>query len=196
MAELKSGLLNAPAPSILNVPLVIVRKPAVFAPRTVRVPPGLKLKTGVLLVPLFRVMPTVCFRSVVLAPPNVAVASVAPVNTMPAAAVLPLVLKSIVPLLVRFAPMDRTWPVCVPAGWIGIFRRELMVTDVDQPSKFWRVVASNCRIPPLATVTLKALLESIVTVCPEAIVTLSPAPGTTPPTQVAGALQFPPAAES
>ena len=70
-ATLKSGLLNVPLPSILKVPFVIVRKPAVFAPRTVNVPPGLNERTFELFVPLFTVTPPVCFRSVVLEPPNV-----------------------------------------------------------------------------------------------------------------------------
>ena len=91
--------------AILNVPFVIVRNPTALAPSTVSVPPGVNVNTGVLLVPLLRVTPAVCLRSVVLAPPRVKVASVAPVKVMPAPAVLALVLKSIVPLLVR-SPAD------------------------------------------------------------------------------------------
>src|ERR1051325_10479166 len=59
-AELKTGLLNVLVPPVLNVPLVIVRNPTTFAPDTVKVPPGLKVRTGVLFVPLFKITPAVC----------------------------------------------------------------------------------------------------------------------------------------
>ena len=45
------------------MPFAIVRKPAVFAPWTVIVPPGRKSSIEAALVPLFRVTPFVCRRS-------------------------------------------------------------------------------------------------------------------------------------
>ena len=52
----------------------------------------------------------------------------------------------------------------------------------------------NCNVPATVSEVIVAF-ASMVTVCAAAIVTLSVAPGTTPPTHVAGALQFPIAAE-
>src|SRR6188508_958448 len=52
-----TGFVSAPEPEILNVPLEIVRNPAVFAPCTVTVPPGTKSRIDELLVPLFRTIP-------------------------------------------------------------------------------------------------------------------------------------------
>ena len=79
----------------MNVPFPIVRKPAVLAPWTVIVPPGRKSRVEALLVPLLRMTPLVDRRSSVPVSPNVALA--APVNVMPAPAVLAFVLKSSVP---------------------------------------------------------------------------------------------------
>ena len=95
-------------PLILNVPLVKVRKPAVFAPSTVCVPliPGMKFKSVALVVPLFKVMPLVCCKLVSVAPLQSKLASAAPVNIIRAPAVFVLVLKSIVPLLVKFPPNE------------------------------------------------------------------------------------------
>ena len=79
---LKTGLLNVPLPDILKVPFVMERNPAVLAPATVNVPPGVKVRTGTLLVPLFKLTPVVCFKLVVLAAPRVQAASFAPVNVI------------------------------------------------------------------------------------------------------------------
>jgi hypothetical protein len=83
------------------------------------VPPGVNVRTGVLFVPLLSVRPAVCLKSVVLVAPKLKAASVTPVKVMPAAAVLPLVLKSMMPLLVKSPPMESTCVVTVPvaADW-------------------------------------------------------------------------------
>ena len=104
--SVKIGLENADEPEILNVPFVIVRKPAVFEPRTVIAPPGWKSSVEAALVPLFRVTPFVDLRSSV--PVLMSEASVAPVKAMPAPAVSEFVLKSMAPALTRLPPSERT----------------------------------------------------------------------------------------
>ena len=90
------------------------RNPTVLAPRTVKVPPGVKVRMDVGPTPLFKVIPVVCFRLVVLPPFRVNAAAEAPVKTMPAPARLVLVLKLIVPLLVRSCPTVSTCVVMIP----------------------------------------------------------------------------------
>ena len=185
-------------PFILKVPLVIERKPAVFRPNTVCVPlaPGVKFNSVVLLIPLFNVTPLVCCRSVSAAPLQSKLASAAPVNVMRAPAVLALVLKSIVPLLVKLPPIDNECVVTVPAA----FERNVAPAPISAfpfTVKVLAVVCSNSKIPETPPPTVKLVkvgLISIVTVAPSTIVALSPLLGTTPPTQVAGKLQSPPAA--
>ena len=183
-------------PFILKVPLVIVRKPAVFAPNTVCVPlvPGVKFKSVALLVPLFSVTPLVCCKSVRAALVQSKLASVAPVNVIRAPAVFALVLKSMVPLLVRFPATDNTCVITVPAA----FERKVAPAPINAfpfTVSVLAVVCSNSSIPeaPLPTVKLVTVgLISIVTVAPSTIVALSPPSGTIPPTQVVVALQSPP----
>ena len=106
---LKTGLLNAVLPAILNVPLVMVRKPAVLAVWTVIGPLGVKVRT--VPVVLLSVTPVVCRRLVVLPTFVVKAASVAPVKVICAPARLPFVLKLSVPLFIRSVPTVSMWAV-------------------------------------------------------------------------------------
>ena len=159
----------------MNVPFAIVRKPAVFAPWTVIVPPGRKSRVEALLVPLFRMTPFVDLRSSV--PKLVNVALAAPVKVMPAPAVSAFVLKSIVPALTGCRRRERTCAVCAPvaADW----KMPPASTVTLPPTVSVRaVVSSYWRIPPLITVRSRAVAAvSIVTVQPLPIVTLSAAGG-------------------
>ena len=103
------------APEILNIPLLSVKKPVISAlnPLTVKLLRFIS-STGldVVTVPLPFVM--VRFRKSVTAPVPLNVLFVAPVKVILPPAVLPLVLKSKVPLLVRLPANDRACVVAVP----------------------------------------------------------------------------------
>ena len=183
-------------PIILKVPLVIVRNPTVFAPKTVCVPlaPGIKFKSVALLVPLFKVTPLVCCRSVSVAPLQSKLASVAPVNVMRAPAVPAFVLKSIVPLLVKLPATGKACVVTVPAVFERNVAPELIIT-FPPTVKVLAVVCSYSNMPEVPPPTVKFVmlgLISIVTVAPSTMVALFPASGTIPPTQVVVELQSPP----
>src|SRR6185369_13926431 len=92
-------------------------------------------------------------------------------------------------------PIFKTWPVndplpavkVPPAATVRSLFTVKVLAGVD--------MYSSIPLAPCPTVRLRqvAVGTSIVTVAPSAIVTLSVAVGTTPPTQVAVELQFPPA---
>ena len=73
--------MKAFEPSIKKVPLLMPRKPAVFAPSTVNVPiPGVNSRVEALEVPLLRVTPVTAFRLVLPLP--VQLVLLAPVKVM------------------------------------------------------------------------------------------------------------------
>lgn len=177
-------------PEILRVPLLKVRKaaavPSTTMPCTVKLL-GFSSSTETEEVPLLMVR----VRILVVAPEPPKVLLAAPVKVIFAPAALALVLKLSVPLLVRSPPTERVWAVTVPVAALWKAPPWSIVTNVVTPS-VRAVTASYCKTPPVLMVRLYALAAvSIVTVDPEAIVTLSPAVGTTPPDQVAGLLQLP-----
>ena len=188
-AAAKTGFVRVPEPETLNVPFAIVRKPAVFAPWTVIVPPGRKSSIEAALVPLFRL---IVRRSSV--PELFSEALAAPVNVIEAPAVSVFVLRSIVPAFTRFAPTERMWPVCVPVTADCSVPPASTVTFAPTAS-VRAVVSSYWSVPPVETLTLSAAAAvSIVTVQPLPIITSSAAVGTTPSVHVAGELQLPPGA--
>ena len=149
----------------------------------------------------------VCLKLVSLAEEQSKVAFFAPVNVIPAPDALAVVppapavaLKSMVPLLTILPPTTSEWVVIVLVEPEGALRKTLpfltvtipvIVIVLPVPVSYCRIPAESCPIvrEPIAGVSL-----SMVTVAPSAIVTSSPAAGTTPPTQVEGFDQLPPTA--
>ncbi len=134
-------------PEILNVPLVNVKKaigvPSVVVPCTVKFD-VFNSRVLALDVPLLMVI----VRMSVVAPVPLNVLLAAPVKVMLAPAVLALVLKSSTPLLVKSVPIERTWPVCVPAGLDWNVPPLFMVADCPTV-KVLAVVVSNCNVAPV-----------------------------------------------
>ena len=168
----------------------MLKKPVAETPCTVNVPPGANVKVGAEVVPLFKVMER---RSVTEPELSVKFVLVVPVKVMIAAALVPLVWKSIVPLFTKLPPNDKLWDVLVPVADVRKLPPASTVTSVatvkvrpDEPVWY-------SRIPPLFTVNVPAaaVVISIVTVWPFAITTLSTLVGTNPLVQVAGALHNP-----
>ena len=132
-------------PETFSVPLVNVRKaigvPSVVVPCTLKFV-GFNSRMLALDVPLLIV--NVLMSVVAPEPPKVLL--VAPVNVMPAAAVLAFVLKSSVPLLVKLPPSERTCVVTVQLP--GLVNVPPAATVTFNPTVRVRATAeSHCKIP-------------------------------------------------
>ena len=82
-----------------------------------------------------------------------------------------------------------------PTESVGVPELVLIFPDpLNEPAVILDPASSS--VPDIVKLPVPILTAAVsVTVCPEAIVTLSPRTGTTPPTQVAVLLQLPFAAE-
>ena len=115
-AAANKGLLKLFEPSNFNKPLVTTIKPALFAPKTVSVPPGEKVRTLVVAVPLFKVTPATLRKLVTDPIPREKLALPAVVNVIVAPAVFVFVLKSIVPLFIKSPPTSKECVTTVPVA--------------------------------------------------------------------------------
>src|SRR5204863_1679827 len=143
-------------------------------------------------VPLFSVT---VVTSVTLAAPGVQAALFAPVKVIATVeAKGTVVFISIDPLLIRSWPTENVCaPAIVGAGFARIVAPALLVTVPLAARDLGVAVSSYCRMPEFVRLAQVAAV-STVTVAVFTITALSFPPGTMPPTQVAGALQRPPAA--
>ena len=151
---------------------------------------GLSSNTEPTLLPLSIVIRSMSVT--VPVPPIIALA--APVNLIAAVAALPLLLKSSMPLLMRFPPATSSWPVSVPVSEVrnvapGLMRISELTVRVTLP------VDWNLSNPPEPCPTVNpstVAFTSMTTLAPSAIITWSVGVGRLAPTHVAGSLQFPP----
>ena len=98
------------------------------------VPPGLKVKTLVLLVPLFKVTPALFLRLVTELAPRVKFAFPTLLNVIVPPAVTPFVLKSKVPLFTKFPPITNECVKTVPVAADLIEAPAEIVTSVTTVS--------------------------------------------------------------
>src|ERR1051326_5109706 len=188
-----TGFKNGFEPAIRNVPLLMERKPTVVSPRTKKEPvPGVNINVEVFEVPLFKVTPVIDFRLVKPLPLHVFDA--APVKVMSTCEAFAFSLKLMVPLLVRFPPIESVLVWITPTAFASKVAPAEIVT-LPPTVKDRAVKPSYFKKPetPWPTVMLRATAAVLIcTTVPSAIITSSAAVGTNPHDQVAGLFQSKP----